>query len=262
MNGCLQENKFKVKWEHIRPLISRHLKGNWLAYWEHELGRGEAELFTLKQIRLQSWSGHQGSVRSLAALDNENSFLSGGKDRTVRLWSLRNQGEGDHVGSSQWVYTGHRKSVFSVGYLNPRGLAASCDGSIHVWDPFVGTLVHEFEASRGGSYCVMSPQKFSNYILGANSDGHIALIDTRSPTAVDLRVSSGMVGLIRSLCSSPDGSQAAVGHSSGYISLIDLRTGRLRTGMKAHDGEVLTLTSGDSYYVSTSLDQTASGRGT
>jgi hypothetical protein len=29
--------------------------------------------------------------------------------------------------------------------------------------------------------------------------------------------------------------------------------------MKAHDGEVLTLTSGDSYYVSTSLDQTATG---
>ena len=187
--------------------------------------------------------------------------MSGGKDRTVRLWSLRNTGEGDHVGNPQWIYTGHRKSVFSVGYLSPRGLAASCDGAIHVWDPFVGTTVREFEASRGGSYCVMNPQRFSHCILAANSEGNITLIDTRSPAAsvVDLRVSVSVVGLIRSLCSAPDGSQAAVGHSSGYISLVDLRTGRLRTGIKAHDGEVLTLTSGNSYYVSTSLDQTATG---
>jgi WD repeat-containing protein 81 len=231
-----------------------------LAYWEHELGRGEAEPFTLKQIRLQTWSGHQGSVRSLAALDNENSFLSGGKDRTVRIWSLRNSGEGDHIGGPQWIYTGHRKSVFSVGYLSPRGLAASCDGVIHVWDPFVGTTVREIEAGRGGSYCVMNPQRFSYCIVAANSEGNIAVIDTRSPApAVELRVSVSVVGLIRSLCCAPNGGQAAVGHSSGYISLVDLRTGKLRTGIKAHEGEVLTLTSGDSYYVSTSLDQTATG---
>ena len=70
----------------------------------------------------------------------------------------------------------------------------------------------------------------------------------------------GAAGLIRSLAVSRDGGQVAVGHSSGYISMLDTRTGRLRTGFKAHDGEVLTLTTiNKQHFVSTSLDQLASG---
>ena len=74
---------------------ARQLKGIWLAYWEHEIGRDERDvLFNLKQIKLKSFVGHTASVRSLAVLDNENSFLSRGKDRTVRLWLVRNTREG------------------------------------------------------------------------------------------------------------------------------------------------------------------------
>ena len=235
----------------------RHLRGNWLAYWEHELGRNDKEGFNLKQIRLQSWTGHQGSIKTLAVLDNENSFLSGGKDRTVRLWSLRNSGEEEFLGTAQWVYNGHRKPVFSVGYLAQKGIAVSCDGTIHVWDPFVGGLLAEYEGLRGSPFCVMTPQSFGQSIVSATSEGNLALIDTRMKGLVDLKVSFGMVGLIRSICASEDGSYAAVGHSSGYISILDLRAGRIKSGMKGHDGEVLTLTTGNNYFVSTSLDQTA-----
>lgn len=237
---------------------ARHLRGNWLAYWEHELVRSDQDGFSLKQIRLQSWTGHQGSVKSLAVLDNENSFLSGGKDRSVRLWSLRNCGEGEYSCNAQWIYTGHRKPVFSVGYMSQRGLAVSCDGLIHVWDPYVGGLISEFDGLRGNPYSVMTPQAHSQCVVAASSEGNLALIDTRMKTVYDLKVSYGLVGLIRSICCSEDGNFAAVGHSSGYISIMDLRTGRVRSGMKAHDSEVLTLTSGPTYFVTTSLDQTAS----
>ena len=44
------------------------------------------------------------------------------------------------------------------------------------------------------------------------------------------------------------------------LSILDTRTGRLRTGFKAHDSEVLTLTTiNKQHFVSTSLDQLASG---
>ena len=71
-------------------------------------------------------------------------------------------------------------------------------------------------------------------IVAATSEGHVRILDTRDFTrgTAEIRVSQGAAGLIRSLAVSSDGHTLAVGHSSGYISLVDIRTGRLRTGFK------------------------------
>ena len=107
------------------------------------------------------------------------------------------------------------------------------------------------------------------------------LVDCRVGSVVtDLKVSIGSTGLVRTLCIGPDGNSVIVGHTSGYISILDLRTGKLRQAWKAHEGEILTvhnLHSGvpaspcngstaassatglsSSEFISTSLDQTVS----
>ena len=122
----------------VPPDSGRQLKGNWLAYWEHEAGRHPRhQRLDLKQIRLQSCAGHTGAVRTLAVLDNENSFLSGGRDRAVRLWAVRSCGEGEAVQAAQACYSHHRRSLLSVCYLAGPGSAASCDAAaLALWDPF------------------------------------------------------------------------------------------------------------------------------
>ena len=90
---------------------SRFLRKNWLSYWEHEVGRSENTTLSFKQIHLQSFvgnqtyllmteeyltfghSGHTSAVRSLCVLDDESTFLSGGRDQKLSIWKVENQND-------------------------------------------------------------------------------------------------------------------------------------------------------------------------
>ena len=215
---------------------TRHLKGNWLAYWEHEIGRAEKDhLFNLKQIKLQTFQGHSAAVKSIFVLDNENSFLSGSRDKTVKVWSLRSQGDGSANISPQWSYNMHRKSILSVYFLDNINLAVSCDTTIHIFDPFVGTGVHQVDPVKLGPVGVMSVMKKpSTMVLAATQhDSLLHMIDCRVGNIVtDLKVCIGSAGLVRCINSEPDGHTITIGHSSGFISQLDTRTGKLKQAWK------------------------------
>lgn len=121
------------------PRSGRSLQGNWLAYWQYEIGLNQQDShFHFHQIRLQSFLGHSGTTKCLAPLAGEDYFLSGSKDKTVKLWPLYNHGDGTKEVEPRMTYNDHRKSVFYVGQLETSQQVVSCDGTVHLWDQYTG----------------------------------------------------------------------------------------------------------------------------
>ena len=148
--------------------------------------------------------------------------MSGSKDKTVRLWSIRNAGDGNVNTQSDGTFVGHQKSVFDVKFLCRERLAVSCDGTVFLWDPWTLTTVRKIEMASQAICIDCSRSPTSALFVGhlADESCYVSRFDIRcggersSNTGV-FRVSSSTVGLVRCLVTSPDNSWFACGFSSG-----------------------------------------------
>ncbi|RUS77104.1 hypothetical protein EGW08_015141, partial [Elysia chlorotica] len=239
---------------------SRHLRGNWLAYWERELGLHERDtMFNFMQIELQTYTGHSSSIRSLYTMDTENCFISASKDKTVRLWSIDSQGGGLTKQRCQFCYNRHKKSVFSVAYVESCRLVASCDSTVHIWDPFTGLGINQLESTKYSPVVAVTALPApSRLVAMATTESTLRFLDMRTAKYVhEFRCAFNNTGMIRCVAVSPDNRWIAAGFSTGFIFVLDVNSGLLLNHWKAHDGEILQLKAyGESRVLSSALDQT------
>ncbi|XP_039526599.1 WD repeat-containing protein 81 [Pimephales promelas] len=245
------------------PRSSRSLQGNWLAYWQYEIGLNQQDLhFHFHQIRLQSFLGHSGTAKCLAPLAGEDYFLSGSKDKTVKLWPLYNHGDGTREVEPRLTYAEHRKSVFYVGQLEALQEVVSCDGTVHLWDQFTGTNIRCNEPLDGKNpiTAVTTMPAPHCSVVFASADSVLRFIDPRKPGLQHefrLAYSNMSAGLIRCLAVSPGGRTVAAGFSTGFIVLLDARTGLVLRGWTGHEGDILQMKATDgNLLVTSSSDHT------
>uniref|UniRef100_A0A803VEM5 WD repeat-containing protein 81 n=1 Tax=Ficedula albicollis TaxID=59894 RepID=A0A803VEM5_FICAL len=241
-SSCSEDNALKQE----LPRSTHMLCGNWLAYWQYEIGVSQHDpRFHFHQIKLQSFSGHCGAIKCVAPLGSEDFFLSGSKDKTVRLWPLYNYGDGTSEVPPRFTYAEHKKSVFYVSQLEAPQHVVSCDGTVHIWDQFTGKLLRTFDEldSKVPITAVTTMPPPYHSISVASADSVLRFIDHRKPGLQhEFRLASGVsAGLIRCLAVSPSGRSLMAGFSSGFIVLLDTRTGLIMRGWPAHEGDILQI---------------------
>lgn len=247
------------------------LTENWLAYWEHEVGLPENDRHIhFNQIELQSFSGHSNAVRCIACHPTEDWFLSGGRDKTVKIWSVpenldirKNRDHRPAVLNEAYAYKLHKKTVNYVGFLQSEQVVISSDGNIHVWDPYSCQQILTFDNSdvKSGFALVSTLPSPSRYAITVTNESDLRIIDLRRKCLAQeykIVVATSM-GIARAMCVLEGGNRVAVGFSTGMVSAIDVRMGNKLTIKPAHENDISAMVAvSEKRYLTASSDQSVS----
>ncbi len=155
------------------------------------------------EINISPKYGHHGPVLAVAFSPRGNTFVSGGTDKSIKIWSFPDK----HLIKTLYGHSGHVNSLA----FSPDGeilVSAGSDGTIIVWSN--NYIIHTFKAHKGAIKSIaVSPN--GEYLASAGIDSVIKVWSLRTFSLV--KVFNGHQNTVSSVVFSPDGEKMV---SGGY----------------------------------------------
>ncbi|MBF0338749.1 MAG: hypothetical protein HQL05_13085 [Nitrospirae bacterium] len=191
-----------------------------------------------------------GPVNSVAITPDGKYFVSGGADKTVKLWEIDS-------GREIRTFSGHSQSIISVS-LSGNGKyvlsASDLDKVMKLWEIDTGKEVRTFNESSHIYAAALSPD--GQYALSACDDKTLNLWSIRTGRVV--RTFKGHLSGVRSVVITPDGKYALSASFDNTLKLWDIASGNELRTFTGHSKEVrsVAITPDGKYALSASGDAT------
>jgi WD40 repeat protein len=194
--------------------------------------------------RLRTWVGNGGTVNALAFSPSGLTLVSGGTDRSVKVWD---------AGSGQLLrpLTPESGVVTSVAFT-PNGrriVSGTLDRSVNIWDSNSGQLLRTARTDTGGSWnkvpsvssIAISPD--STRVVVGSGDWSVLLLslDTGEQLAPFKDHFLEHDDVVTSVAFYPNGKFLVSASRDGTVKIWDAETGRIQRSLTEHAGALLSV---------------------
>jgi serine/threonine protein kinase len=203
-------------------------------------GDGALRLWDVAERRERSRLPHgTGTVRRLAVSCDDLLAATGGNPQTIELWDLK-------TGKLRQALPGRHGTIQAVAFAADGRTLATADavGLVQLWDVATGAEVNHFDGDPVGLRALAFAPDGRTLASSGTGDRNVKLWDVTDRKAADRRPTASLSGpgdVALCLAFSPDGALLAAGLRDGTVVLADVRTARIVTTFRAHQGIVLAL---------------------